>query len=147
MEAVIARERISANELQRRKKRGQRIKDKREAAELTQEQLAKKLDFSPGHIWRIENGVRGIDEIKLMALAGIFGCDVKELDPDVLTAGENELIRVWSDLDADNRNLLLYLAHEVLRAQLGKPVTPEVQQRRDMIDQSSSLPLRLPRRH
>lgn len=71
---------------------GQRIRTAREACQLTQEDVAKRLDISRATMTQIEHGNRGVSSLELEKLAFIFGRDIREFvaesfrDEDILTA-------------------------------------------------------------
>ena len=58
------------------KKVGQRIRELRKAAQLSQEQLARKLGHTQGYIAQVEQGVRKIDLAGLTRLADTFNVPV-----------------------------------------------------------------------
>jgi transcriptional regulator with XRE-family HTH domain len=58
----------------------QRLRRAREAAGLTQHQVAEAVDWSVSKIIRIENGKVAVTTSDLRALLGIFGIDASEID-------------------------------------------------------------------
>ncbi|MGE5630249.1 MAG: helix-turn-helix transcriptional regulator [Caulobacteraceae bacterium] len=56
-----------------------KLKAARESSKLTQEQVAKKLNYSKSHYCMIENGQRGISVEKAMILSKLFDKPIEEL--------------------------------------------------------------------
>ena len=61
------------------KKLGERVRELRKASNLTQEQLADKLNFSGKYIGDLEKGRRNITPQTAQLMANLFGCDPKYL--------------------------------------------------------------------
>ncbi len=61
------------------KKLGQKIKELREMNELSQDELAKKLDLSRPAISEIERGNRAVEALELAKIADIFKVDIDHL--------------------------------------------------------------------
>lgn len=78
---------------------GKRIKQLRVAQELTQEQLAAKLDFSVAFLSRVERGRAKINLARLVEIASIL-----RVEPSYLLSGSNE----------DSKNYLDREFHTVL---------------------------------
>lgn len=55
---------------------GQRIKEKRKQAGLTQEQLAEKLNITVGYVSQCERGLSKINLEKLSEVCEVLGCDL-----------------------------------------------------------------------
>ena len=101
---------------------GARLQQIRQAAGLTQEQLAEAIDVQPVTISRFETGHRALSITVLADVAHVLETSIGELldikrpmpKPKRL-AGETELVRTWRKLDEERRDLLLRLLREVAR--------------------------------
>ncbi len=82
---------------------GTRIKNKRLEKNLTQEQLAEKVDLSAVYIGQIERGERKMTIQTLVKLANVLETSIEELLSDStegnLNAKLNELLEVAKKLD------------------------------------------------
>ena len=82
---------------------GARIKNKRLEKNLTQEQLAEKVDLSAVYIGQIERGERKMTIQTLVKLANVLETSIEELLSDStegnLNAKLNELLEVAKKLD------------------------------------------------
>lgn len=56
---------------------GHRIREKRQKAKLTQEQLAEKLDVAPEYISRIENGRAQVNLKRLGEISALLGVPIE----------------------------------------------------------------------
>lgn len=100
---------------------GQKIKDARDKARLTQEQLAENVDLSVTHISAIENNNSGVSVASLVKIANELNVSLDWLLFDK-TEGlyfiENEVSRLFSDCtDREAQILLNFLKSdkEILR--------------------------------
>lgn len=89
---------------------GSRIKQKRKALNLTQENLAEKLSVSVGYVSQVERGITKISLDLLGEISDILGCDVAELvtDSSVKSNGYlvNEISERISALDEKERQFV-----------------------------------------
>src|SRR5687768_10145132 len=69
---------------------GRRIGDARQARDLTQEELAEKLGFSPGWLADIERGRRGVSAFEIGRIAKALG-----VSTDSLVSGEPQSYEEW----------------------------------------------------
>lgn len=85
---------------------GARIKNKRLEKNLTQEQLAEKVDLSAVYIGQIERGERKMTIQTLVKLANVLETSIEELLSDStkgnLNAKLNELLEVAKKLDVSD---------------------------------------------
>lgn len=58
---------------------GEKVKSRREAANLTQEQLAEKVGVSRSMIAQIERGTKALSVGLADSMATVFGCTLDEL--------------------------------------------------------------------
>lgn len=89
---------------------GQKIKDARDKARLTQEQLAENVDLSVTHISAIENNNSGVSVASLVKIANELNVSLDWLLFDK-TEGlyfiENEVSRLFSDCTDKEAQILL----------------------------------------
>lgn len=89
---------------------GSRIKQKRKALNLTQENLAEKLSVSVGYVSQVERGITKISLDLLGEISDILGCDIAELvtDSSVKSNGYlvNEISERISALDEKERQFI-----------------------------------------
>lgn len=90
-----------------------RLREWREAAGLSQEELAELLGTSNVTISRYETGVRVLTIDHLHQIAPVLGCQPADLLPNgdsVLTDDERRWVRAYADLGDGDREALLRLA-------------------------------------
>jgi len=58
---------------------GRLLKELREAAGMTQRDLASKLDRTHAYVWKVETGVQHVDVAVLLDIASILGGDAADL--------------------------------------------------------------------
>ena len=85
---------------------GANIKAIRRALSMKQEDLAEKLGLTQANISRIEAGARGPNAETLLAIAGVLGCDVREL------MGVDESLPLSQPLDEDAKTFVLNVMKE-----------------------------------
>lgn len=97
---------------------GKRIREERKRRNLTQEQLAEKLDVTTTYIGFVERGERCITLDKLTTLANILGVSVDYLLMDSVTAtssnNEKLLLQLLASATEDEQNLIIDIAKLIL---------------------------------
>lgn len=90
---------------------GSRIKNKRLEKNLTQEQLAEKVDLSAVYIGQIERGERKMTIQTLVKLANVLETSIEELLSDStegnLNAKLKELLEIAKKLDVSDLNKVI----------------------------------------
>lgn len=93
---------------------GQRIKKKRMALRMTQDNLAELLSVSVGYISQVERGVTRVNLETLSEIALHLHCDLPELIADVIPERDgylqHELSQVTRNMDELQMNMLLEIA-------------------------------------
>lgn len=96
---------------------GQRIKKKRTALRLTQDNLAELLSVSVGYISQVERGVTRVNLETLSEIALKLHCDLPELIADVIPERDGylqyELSQVTRNMDELQMNMLLEMAKTI----------------------------------
>ena len=96
---------------------GTRIKNKRLEKNLTQEQLAEKVDLSAVYIGQIERGERKMTIQTLVKLANVLETSIEELLSDStegnLNAKLNELLEVAKKLDISDLDKVINMIKEM----------------------------------
>ena len=93
---------------------GRRIKEKRRAKHMTQEQLAEHLDVTIGYVSQLERGATKINLEILARIANLFDCDIAEFVTNsntfsLMDESTDELITAYHQLSSDEKNKLLAL--------------------------------------
>ena len=93
---------------------GRRIKEKRKAKHMTQEQLAEHLDVTIGYVSQLERGATKINLDILSRIANLFHCDVAEFVTSsnsfcLIDESTDELIETYNQLTSDEKKKLLQL--------------------------------------
>jgi transcriptional regulator with XRE-family HTH domain len=98
---------------------GQRIVNLREEHDLTQKELAEKLDFNRSVLNRIEQGTRPCRDDELIKIADFFDVSadfllgrvsaVKEIPQPAFSSDEKELVAWYRELSEDSKALLYLL--------------------------------------
>ena len=90
---------------------GLRIKDAREAKNLTQEDLAALVDLSPTHVSVIERGVKAVKLDKFVAIANALDVSADRLLADVVTRSvdgvANELSQAIKKYPVDEQKRII----------------------------------------
>lgn len=90
---------------------GRRIKDAREAKNLTQEDLAALVDLSPTHVSVIERGVKAVKLDKFVAIANALDVSADRLLADVVTRSvdgvANELSQAIKKYPVDEQKRII----------------------------------------
>jgi len=107
-------------------KLGERIRQLRSRAELSQEQLADRMHLSRAAVSQIENGDRKVATHELVSLSQIFGCSVENLlglesEPQVILKGAKvrQPVRAAIRINVPQKNVekfrevLLYILNKV----------------------------------
>ena len=98
---------------------GQRIKQKRQARGMTQENLAEALACSVGYISNMERGTTKISLTTLAKIADALHCDLGELVVGTSMRGEHyldfEFEEIISTLDEKEKQMLLHLLKTYIR--------------------------------
>ena len=102
---------------------GIKLKDFRNEAGLTQDQLAERLIMDPKKISRIERGVQYAEDSYLFALSKISSLDLEEIQKDTLEAKNVDIRNSTADklITVSNEDLLIELRklqevnHQILR--------------------------------
>lgn len=95
---------------------GQAIARRRAAANLTQEQLAEKLDIGSEAVSRLERGVASLSVARLFQLSELFGCDTADLltEGSVRTGDQaRELEQLLNGLSGEDRELVLQVVKQL----------------------------------
>lgn len=97
---------------------GKRIREERQKLNLTQEQLAEKLNVSTTYIGFVERGERSITLGKLAVLANILGVSVDYLLLDTVVSNRSAKETLWlqllSSATEEEQELIIELAKLVL---------------------------------
>ncbi len=98
---------------------GKRIREERVRQNLTQEQLAEKLNVSTTYIGYIERGERTLTLAKLVDLANVLSISLDYLLSDSIapspSANEKLWLQLLSSASADQQNLILEIAKLIVR--------------------------------
>ena len=92
---------------------GKRIKEARKKANLTQDQLAEKLDISTAYMSQLETGKAAVNLNRLAQIAFLLQTDISYFLSGV-TASNQYLIEEFNSLLADRTSEELNLAYRVL---------------------------------
>lgn len=68
---------------------GKRIRKCRKEYNLTQEQLAEKINIAPNYLGQIENGIRGVNLTNLIKIVNTLGITFDYLMADINSEAEN----------------------------------------------------------
>ena len=105
---------------------GQRIKAKRLAKRLTQDNLAELLSVSVGYVSQVERGVTRVNLETLSEIALHLDCDLPDLIADVIPQRDNylqhELSQVAHNMNEAQMNMLLDIARII--SKYGAPPFP-----------------------
>ncbi|MBQ4529367.1 MAG: helix-turn-helix transcriptional regulator [Lachnospiraceae bacterium] len=97
---------------------GNRIREERKKLNLTQEQLAEKMDVSATYIGFVERGERTITLGKLTCLANVLGVSVDYLLADTIavpTSNKEELIlSLFASATEDQQELIINISKLIL---------------------------------
>ena len=97
---------------------GKRIREERKKLNLTQVQLAEKLDVTTTYMGFVERGERCITLDKLTCLANILGVSVDYLlaDSVAATSSNNEklMLQLLASATEDEQNLIIDMAKLIL---------------------------------
>ena len=97
---------------------GKRIREQRKKLNLTQEQLAEKIDVSTTYIGFVERGERSITLGKLTCLANVLGVSVDYLLSDTVTVPSSTKEELWlkllSSATEDEQDLIIDMAKLIL---------------------------------
>lgn len=97
---------------------GQRIRKERQNLNLTQEQLAEKINVSSTYIGFIERGERSLTLGKLTLLANVLGVSVDYLLSDSVppsnSANEKQMLKLFSSASEKDQELILEVAKTIL---------------------------------
>lgn len=97
---------------------GNRIREERKKLNLTQEQLAEKMDVSATYIGFVERGQRTITLGKLTCLANVLGVSVDYLLSDTIaipSSNKEELIlSLFASATEDQQELIINIAKLIL---------------------------------
>lgn len=74
---------------------GERIKEKRKLSDMTQEQLAEKLNVTVGYVSQCERGISKINLEKLSEVADILQCDIAYFVSGSTLCSENYLTQEY----------------------------------------------------
>ena len=86
---------------------GAKVKKLRISHGLTQEDVAKALDVTPGYISNVENG-RNLMTLRMLSYyAELTGVSLDYLAGSVDTALDNEIMQIVQKLDADTKEKLI----------------------------------------
>jgi transcriptional regulator with XRE-family HTH domain len=97
---------------------GENISQRRKALNLTQAQLAEKLDMGPDSLSRIENGVVAPRFQRLLEMAKMLDCAVADLfrmDSDPLSVKLDSLTDMLRPLPPDAQEDILILMMDLVR--------------------------------
>lgn len=98
---------------------GNRIRELRIRAQLSQTDLARRVNLSQGQLSNIENGERNVSLEWLRAIAAALGTSVADLlsdddNPARLSESEAALVSSFREADPTAQDFLLTTAHAVL---------------------------------
>lgn len=97
---------------------GQRIRKERQNLNLTQEQLAEKINVSSTYIGFIERGERSLTLGKLTLLANVLGVSVDYLLSDSVPSSgssrEKQMLSLFSSASEEDQELILEIAKTIL---------------------------------
>lgn len=97
---------------------GKRIREERKKLNLTQEQLAEKIDVSTTYIGFVERGERSITLGKLTCIANVLGVSVDYLLSDTVTTPssnkEEQWLNLLSSATEDEQELIIDMAKLIL---------------------------------
>ncbi|MCD8362387.1 MAG: helix-turn-helix transcriptional regulator [Lachnospiraceae bacterium] len=96
------------------------IKKARLDADMTQEDLAERIDKTPRFIMAIENEGRGLSLdtlIRILRVLNLSGDAIVYPDRDIDNTEEAQLLRMTRQLSSRDRKILLSLAKEMLNNQ------------------------------
>ncbi len=90
---------------------GTRIKLKRKAAHLTQEEFSEKIDVTVGYVSQIERGITKINLDKLAEISGVLNCDISYFvtgaSADYNNYMQSELIEGFLKLTNKQKNYII----------------------------------------
>lgn len=108
---------------------GARIRQERIKQNLTQEQLAEKLNVSTTYIGYIERGERTLTLAKLVDLANLLGVSVDFLLTDSIPSSPSSKEKLWLQLlcsaSEEEQELILEMAKLIVRHNIQKNRSPE----------------------
>lgn len=97
---------------------GKRIREERQKLNLTQEQLAEKINVSTTYIGFIERGERSITLGKLTLIANVLGVSIDYLLSDTVTPPYSSNEKLWlqllSSATEEEQQLILDMAKLIL---------------------------------
>lgn len=97
---------------------GKRIREQRKKLNLTQEQLAEKIDVSTTYIGFVERGERSITLGKLTCLANALGVSIDYLLSDTVAVPSSTKEELWLNLlssaTEDEQDLIIDMAKLIL---------------------------------
>ena len=104
---------------------GGRIKQRRRAAGMTQEQLAERLFVTVGYVSQLERGISKTNLDMLSKICTILDCDMAYLVTGASTGRQDylsmELANKYARLDQKHRRMLLDIIDVILEHQLISP--------------------------
>lgn len=93
---------------------GERIKNKRKEARLTQEQLAERLSVTVGYVSQIERGITKPNLEMLSEICILLNCDIPFLTNGVIIEKQDyltaEINKKYARLSDKNKSLLMNIA-------------------------------------
>lgn len=96
---------------------GQRIKSRRRLCNITQENIAEKLNVSVGYISQIERGIAHANLDMLSNISSLLKCDITELLSDTTYSSHTflttEFSEIFESLDNKQRKTLLEIAYVI----------------------------------
>lgn len=102
---------------------GDRIRDARKQADMTQQTLAEKINLSVTHVSNLENGNAGTNLQTLFTIADVLDTQFEYLICDYLNGDQDtlyvELVQIFNDCNSIERQALLALLKknkEVIRS-------------------------------
>ena len=104
---------------------GGRIKQRRRAAGMTQEQLAERLFVTVGYVSQLERGISKTNLDMLSKICTILDCDMAYLVTGASTGRQDylsmELANKYARLDQKHRRMLMDIIDVILEHQLISP--------------------------
>lgn len=95
---------------------GQRIREKRQKAKMTQEELSEKLDVAPEYISRIENGRAQINLKRLGEISALLNVPIEYFVAGSVYSGDDDiqaLVSAAGTLNQRQRAHLVRIAQEI----------------------------------